>query len=233
MPAMIDAFSLTRRGFILTAAGLASGCATARELIGPPPTNARKQAARELAASELEDWLIGFQPDEPFDIPLIDLTKLSRRFRRTEEAHEGREPPGTIIIDLDTKHARLVLRNGSAIRYGVAVGEDGKGWTGPAAVGRKAIWPSWTPTARMRVEDPSLPAFMPGGVTNPMGARALYVTQRGHETLYRLHGTDEPWTIGEEDSNGCIRFLNEDILDLYGRVPTGAPIIVRRNGQPV
>ena len=230
---MTDASSLTRRGFLLGVAGLVSGCTAHRELIGPPATNARKQAARDLAEYELDDWLIGFQPDDPFDIPLIDLDKLPRRFRRTVVVHEGREPPGTILIDLDTKHARLVLKNGSAIRYGVAVGEDGKGWTGPAAVGRKAVWPSWTPTPRMRNQDPSLPAFMPGGVINPMGARALYVTQRGHETLYRLHGTDEPWTIGEEDSNGCIRFLNEDIVDLYGRVPSGAPIIVRRNGQPV
>ena len=230
---MTDAFSLTRRGFILAAAGLVAGCATSRELSGPPATNARKQAERDLAEYELGDWLIGFKPDEPYDIPLIDLTKLPRRSHRTMEVYEGREPPGTVIIDLETKHARLVLENGSAIRYGVAVGEDGKGWTGPAAVGRKAIWPGWTPTARMRNEDPTLPAFMPGGVANPMGARALYVTQRGQETLYRLHGTDEPWTIGEEDSNGCIRFLNEDILDLYGRVQTGAAIVVRRNGKLV
>lgn len=230
---MTDRSSLTRRGFILAAAGFVSGCTTTQELIGPPATSARKQAARDLAEYELDDWLIGFQPDEPYDIPLIDLAMLPRRFRRTVEIHEGPERAGTILIDLDTKQARLVLKDRTAIRYGIAVGEDGKGWTGPAAVGRKAVWPSWTPTPRMRNADPTLPAFMPGGVTNPMGARALYVTQRGQETLYRLHGTDEPWTIGKEDSNGCIRFLNEDIVDLYARVPTGAPIVVRRNGQPV
>ncbi len=211
-----------------------SGCAAApRELIGPPPRNERKRKARELAEEELEDWLIGFMPDEPYDVPLIDLHKLPHRFRRVTVTYEGPERPGTIVVDLDARHAFLVMKGGQAHRYGVGVGEEGRAWSGPAIVGTKARWPSWTPTARMLAEDPTLPPTMPGGVLNPLGARALYVVQNGRDTLYRLHGTDEPWTIGEEDSSGCIRFLNEDIVHLFDRAPVGTPIVLKRGSTIV
>lgn len=231
---MSDELRPARRAFLLLAATMLSACAgVPQELTGPPPKNERKRRARELAEEELDDWLIGFMPDEPYDVPLVDLSKLSHRHRRTEVDYDGPERPGTIVVDLDARHAFLVMKGGRAHRYGVGVGEEGRSWSGPAVVGSKARWPSWTPTPRMLAEDPTLPARMPGGVLNPLGARALYVVQNGRDTLFRLHGTDEPWTIGEEDSSGCIRFLNEDIVHLFDRAPVGTPIVLKRGNRIV
>jgi lipoprotein-anchoring transpeptidase ErfK/SrfK len=130
--------------------------------------------------------------------------------------------PGTVIIDTDRKFLYLVQENGTAIRYGVGVGRAGFEWTGTERITRKAEWPGWTPPAEMRRREPNLPAFMPGGPDNPLGARALYLGN----TLYRLHGTSNPATIGRNISSGCIRLRNQDIVDLYERVPVGATVIV-------
>ncbi len=135
---------------------------------------------------------------------------------RTEHA------PGTIIIDTNRKFLYLVQENGRAIRYGVGVGRPGFGWTGTHRITRKAEWPDWRPPAEMRERQPYLPAFVPGGVNNPLGARALYLGN----TLYRIHGTTENSTIGQAVSSGCIRMRNEDVSDLYERVPVGATVIV-------
>lgn len=116
---------------------------------------------------------------------------------------------------------------GKAKRYGVAVGESGRAWSGRATVGRKAVWPTWYPTDEMRASAPTLPRSIQAGNQNPLGARALYLYQSGKDTLYRIHGTSEPWTVGTEASSGCIRMLNEDVIDLYDRVVVGAPVVVR------
>ena len=118
----------------------------------------------------------------------------------------------------------FVLPDGEAIRYGIGVGRDGFRWAGQHAITRKAEWPGWTPPAEMRKRVPDLPAYMPGGPDNPLGARALYIGS----TLYRLHGTSEPWTIGQAVSSGCIRLTNEDIIDLYDRVKVGALVVVHQ-----
>ena len=114
------------------------------------------------------------------------------------------------------------------MRYGIGVGRNGFSWRGAARVGRKGVWPNWSPTDNMRRITPGLPAFMEGGIGNPLGARALYLYDGNRDTLFRIHGTNEPWSIGEAVSSGCVRLLNEDIVDLYERVPTGARVVVRR-----
>ncbi len=139
------------------------------------------------------------------------------------------EPAGTIVISTGEFFLYLVLENGMALRYGVGVGRDGFAWTGLAEVGRKRKWPVWTPPPSMIRREPKLARWrksMPGGLENPLGARALYLYRDGRDTLFRIHGTNEPWTIGTAASSGCIRLTNSDVTDLYGRVPLGARVIV-------
>lgn len=143
-------------------------------------------------------------------------------FRRTEVDFDS-AAPGSIVIDTHNKFLYYVKSKGRAIRYGVGVGRPGFEWSGVKAVSRKAPWPDWTPPAEMLARRPDLPHFMPGGPANPLGARALYLGS----SLYRIHGTNEPYTIGQNVSSGCIRMMNEDIVDLYDRVSVGAKVIVR------
>lgn len=138
-------------------------------------------------------------------------------------AYETDLKPGTIIVETSERRLYFVLPDGQAIRYGIGVGRDGFRWSGRHRVSRKAEWPGWTPPAAMRKRVPDLPAYMPGGPTNPLGARAIYIGS----TLYRLHGTSEPWTIGQAVSSGCIRLTNEDVIDLYDRVKIGDVVVVR------
>jgi lipoprotein-anchoring transpeptidase ErfK/SrfK len=132
--------------------------------------------------------------------------------------------PGTIIVRQREKRLYYVLGNGQAIRYAVAVGREGARWAGVSTVSNKREWPSWTPPEEILRRQPNLPRFMEGGPQNPMGARALYLG----DTLYRIHGTNEPWMIGEEVSSGCIRMTNDDVIDLYNRTRIGATVIVQR-----
>ncbi|WP_417579963.1 L,D-transpeptidase [Pelagibacterium sp.] len=132
------------------------------------------------------------------------------------------EAPGTVIVDTRQHYLFLVMPNGKAMRYGIGVARTGFEWSGTHRVSAKREWPSWTPPAEMHARQPGLPQFMPGGPNNPMGARALYLGS----TLYRIHGTNEPWSIGRSVSSGCIRMTNEDVIDLYGRVPVGAKVVV-------
>jgi lipoprotein-anchoring transpeptidase ErfK/SrfK len=130
--------------------------------------------------------------------------------------------PGTIVIETDERRLYLVLEGGKAMKYGVGVGRDGFTWSGTHRITRKAEWPGWTPPPQMRKRVPDLPAYMEGGPNNPLGARALYIGS----TLYRVHGTSEPWSIGQAVSSGCIRLTNDDVTDLYDRVQVGALIVV-------
>jgi lipoprotein-anchoring transpeptidase ErfK/SrfK len=130
---------------------------------------------------------------------------------------------GTIVVETGERRLYLVLPDGKALKYGIGVGRDGFTWSGTHKITRKAEWPGWTPPAAMRKRVPDLPAYMEGGPDNPLGARALYIGS----TLYRLHGTSEPWSIGQAVSSGCIRLTNDDIIDLYDRVNVGATVVVR------
>ncbi|WP_262298121.1 L,D-transpeptidase [Microvirga sesbaniae] len=174
--------------------------------------------------------MYGPQPEEKFPLPATDISSVDPQFLRREVAYDTPERPGTIVVDTAKRHLYLVRENGRAIRYGIGVGADGMKWAGRAQVGRKATWPRWTPTAAMIRRDPERNRpwanGMPPGPNNPLGPRALYLFQDGRDTLYRIHGTTEPDTIGAAVSSGCIRMLNQDILDLYGRVPVGAPVVV-------
>ncbi len=136
--------------------------------------------------------------------------------------YETTQKPGTIVIETGERRLYLVLEDGKAMKYGIGVGRDGFTWSGTHRITRKAEWPGWTPPPAMRKRVPDLPAYMPGGPNNPLGARALYIGS----TLYRVHGTSEPWSIGQAVSSGCIRLTNEDVTDLYDRVQVGAKIVV-------
>ncbi len=132
-------------------------------------------------------------------------------------------PVGSIVVETGERRLYLVLEGGKAMRYGVGVGREGFTWAGSNRITRMAEWPGWTPPPAMRRRVPGLPAHMPGGIDNPLGARALYIGS----TLYRIHGSNEPWTIGQAVSSGCIRMTNDDVVDLYNRVRVGARVVVR------
>jgi lipoprotein-anchoring transpeptidase ErfK/SrfK len=171
-------------------------------------------------------------PDEKHPVDAVDLTQIDERFLRREVNFPTPEPAGTVIVDPNARYAYLVLGGGKAIRYGVGVGKtEAFNFNGVATIGRKAEWPHWTPTAKMVAREPErygpVAAGMQGGEDNPLGARALYLYRNGSDTFYRLHGTTEPYSIGTMVSSGCIRFLNQDIIDLYNRVPVGSRVIVR------
>jgi lipoprotein-anchoring transpeptidase ErfK/SrfK len=144
------------------------------------------------------------------------------RFKRQVVDYPTREAPGTIIIDTPNTYLYLVLGNGRALRYGIGVGRQGFAWAGVQTISKKAEWPDWTPPPEMLARQPYLPRFMAGGPGNPLGARAMYLGG----TEYRIHGTNAPDTIGTRVSSGCIRLVNEDVMDLYSRVNVGAKVIV-------
>lgn len=178
------------------------------------------------ALSARSDWYIGKIPDRPFNIYLVDKKRIPLPFHRQSVAYSGTEAIGTVLINKQERFLYYVDGPGTAIRFGIAVGRDGRRWSGEAIIGRRAKWPGWTPTANMRRRDPSLPAHVPGGHRNPLGARALYLYRNGRDTLYRIHGTNEPWSIGKSASSGCIRMLNEHVFELFGTVRDGARVIV-------
>jgi lipoprotein-anchoring transpeptidase ErfK/SrfK len=169
-------------------------------------------------------------PDERFPIPEVDFADIDTNFLRSVVRFPTLEPPGTIIISTAGHTLHLVLQDGMAVRYGVGVGKEGLEWSGRAEVGRKAEWPRWTPTKDMVMRDPARNAKWSGGMepglANPLGARALYLHRDGKDTLYRIHGTNDPSSIGLSVSSGCIRMLNQDVIDLYNRVPVGSRVIV-------
>ena len=144
------------------------------------------------------------------------------QFKRQIVGYNGSEAPGTIIIDTGSTFLYLVQPGGRAIRYGIGVGRDGFRWSGVQTITKKAEWPDWTPPAEMIARQPYLPRFMAGGPTNPLGARAMYLGN----TIYRIHGTNAPSTIGQRVSSGCIRLTNEDVTDLFSRVHVGTKVVV-------
>lgn len=171
--------------------------------------------------------------DDPYKLPRFNPAQLPVQFRRTIVRYEGREFQGTIIVDTDARHLFLVLANQQAIRYGVGVGRDGFRWAGVADVMRKVMWPRWNPPPEMVERDENARKWkdgMPGGPDNPLGARALYLFKGNVDTLFRIHGTNKPNSIGTKASSGCIRMLNDDVIDLYRRVPIGSRVLVTAQG---
>jgi lipoprotein-anchoring transpeptidase ErfK/SrfK len=156
---------------------------------------------------------------------------ISEEYQRQIVQYHRKEAPGTILIDTDNKLLYYVLPAGKAIRYGVTVGEDAQAWSGVAKVGRKEEWPSWTPTPGEKQRLGKLPDMVPGGAGNPMGARAMYLFAGPRDTLYRIHGTNQPEYIGSAISSGCIRMTNEDVIDLYTRVKMGTTVVVLAPSQ--
>lgn len=201
--------SLTRRGLLLSLSGLLAGCAASG------PNHAANYAAR---------------PAEQFPLPAMPLERIKPELRRREVAYETRYEAGTIVIDTPARRLYYVLGDGRAMRYGIGVGREGYALSGSAYIGRKAEWPSWTPTANMIRRDPQrnlrYAGGVPGGLHNPLGARAVYLYRNGHDTMFRIHGTNQPQTIGQAASSGCIRMLNHDVIDLYERAEVGGRVIV-------
>ncbi|MFC0283035.1 L,D-transpeptidase [Camelimonas abortus] len=241
---------LTRRLFLLASSAVAlSACQTRRpprledELVRlrgaaaapaappPPPPPAAPADPRP------EDYAAMYGPveNEPFPIPGVPPGTVNPAFLRRAVPYAGPEEPGTIVVDPARRYLYLVQPGGRAIRYGVGVGREGFGWSGVATVNSKQAWPDWYPPKEMIARQPELQRVVtslpggkgvPGGLRNPLGARALYLWQNGRDTLFRIHGTNEPHTIGARVSSGCIRMINQDVIDLYDRTPVGAKVVV-------
>ncbi|NJM29036.1 MAG: L,D-transpeptidase [Rhizobiales bacterium] len=169
--------------------------------------------------------------ESPIDYPIQEISagKIPARFRRQLVTYDGGEWPGTIIVDPQNRFLYHIREGGKAVRYGVGVGRDGFEWNGDAIIGLKRRWPRWLPPLEMVERDEKAAEWvngMPGGPENPLGARALYLYSNGEDTLYRIHGTNDPKSIGKALSSGCIRMLNQDIADLYLKVPKGSRVVV-------
>lgn len=181
--------------------------------------------------------MYGALPEERFPMPAMDISRVDSKYFRQQVAYPTTEAPGTIVVDTTNRFLYLVQENGMAMRYGIGVGKAGLEFEGSARIGRKAEWPRWTPTPSMIKREPDRNAKWAGGMepglTNPLGPRALYLYQGGNDTLFRIHGTSEPWSIGKAVSSGCIRLFNQDIIDLYGRVPTGSRVVVQQQQAPI
>ncbi|MGX7707108.1 L,D-transpeptidase family protein [Methylobacterium sp. Gmos1] len=189
----------------------------------PPPVYAQPQASQAYAPDPFET-----PRGRPAPVALPEAREegigraMDPRFQRQEVAYDGGQRPGTVVIDTPSRFLYLVQPGGRALRYGIGVGRPGFTWSGMKTVSAKREWPDWTPPPEMLRRRPDLPRHMAGGPANPLGARALYLGS----SLYRIHGTNEPHTIGQSVSSGCIRMMNEDVTDLYERVPVGARVQV-------
>jgi lipoprotein-anchoring transpeptidase ErfK/SrfK len=165
--------------------------------------------------------------DEPGRVSTEEVTITEGPFARQAVLFRSSEPPGTVVIHTSERFLYVVMGNNRALRYGIGVGREGFQWSGLVKVTRKGEWPDWTPPPEMIQRQPYLPRFMAGGPGNPMGARALYLGS----TIYRIHGTNQPETIGQSISSGCFRLANGDVIDLYERVPVGTKVIIRHGAS--
>lgn len=225
---------LTRRSFLVGAAALGlAGCQS-----NPPPAPTAELAPANPHGSDFA-MMYGPVPNEPFPIPAVDPYHLDPAFMRKLVAYPTSELPGTIVIDPYAHYLYSVREGGMAMRYGVGVGRDGFEWSGDATIEAKREWPDWYPPKEMIARQPELEPTLTdlqggrgvaGGPKNPLGARALYLYQGKKDTLYRIHGTFEPWTIGKSVSSGCIRMVNQDVIDLYSRTPLGTRVVVLGQG---
>jgi lipoprotein-anchoring transpeptidase ErfK/SrfK len=209
---------LSRRGVLLLLPVALGACATGR-----------RETASPSAASPFAPRY-GALEDGGYRVPGVPLEEMKERNRRALVDDPTGQAPGTLVVDPANRFLYLVQENGKALRYGVGVGREGLEFSGTAEVAHKRAWPRWTPTQNMIAREPEKyrqwAGGMAGGETNPLGARALYLFKDGKDTLYRIHGTNEPWSIGEAVSSGCIRMMNQDVIDLYQRIPDGTKVVV-------
>ena len=222
---------LNRRLFLktagLTALSTLAGCATTGAKVAVKPEEA--EAAPELAGYEA---MYAARPDEQFPLPAIPYKRVKQIYLRQWVDNPTGERPGTLVVDVGNHFLYLTYANGKAMRYGVGLGRAGFEWSGTGVIQYKRQWPRWTPPDEMIKRQPELARYsaanggMDPGLQNPLGARALYIFQNGEDTLYRIHGSPEWWTIGKSVSSGCVRMLNQDIIDLYDRVPGKTRIVV-------
>ncbi|MBP0617881.1 L,D-transpeptidase [Jiella mangrovi] len=190
--------------------------------------------AGSIAAVDKLDYAA--RVDDGFSLPAIPTDKIDPQFLRQRVSYpEGANyEPGTVVVDTPHRFLYVIEGSGMAMRYGIGVGRQGFSWAGDAEVHDKQHWPKWFPPKEMIDRKPELEPYREGmdpGLTNPLGARALYLWQNGKDTLFRLHGTPEWWTIGTAASSGCIRLMNQDIIDLYNRVPLGAKVVVLQGNE--
>ena len=168
-------------------------------------------------------------------LPAIDVSEINPAMLRQPVEYRTKEPAGTVIVDTAARHLYLVEGNGRAMRYGIGVGKAGLAFAGSATIKRKAEWPHWSPTENMMNREPAryrhMAAGLDGGIDNPLGPRALYLYQGDRDTMFRIHGTTEPQTIGHAVSSGCVRLMNQDVIDLYSRVRNGARVVVIQGGR--
>ena len=227
--------SMNRRGFLnLAAVGAATAALSACTSYGSQYSFTQAQVAPEPIEPELGSYAAMYGPvsDGGYEIPGVPIEKVPRQFLRQVVADPTGERPGTIVVDTSQHFLYLVRENGQAIRYGVGLGRAGFEWSGRAVIQWKRAWPTWTPPDEMIARQPELEKYsarnggMAPGLQNPLGARALYIFKDGQDTLYRLHGSPEWWSIGKSVSSGCVRLINQDIIDLYNRVPNKTPILV-------
>ncbi len=230
---------LSRRTFLIggcttLAAGQLAGCVSSNAPMGGAPLAAAAYPPPQ-DFGQVSDLAYGPVTSERFPIPAIKPDTVDRAFLRSTVAYAGREPPGTIVVDPAAHYLYEVLPGNRATRYGIGVGKAGFAWSGTAEIRDKQEWPDWYPPKEMIARRPDLkPELttlqgglgMPGGPRNPLGARAMYLWQGNKDTLYRIHGTVEPETIGRSVSSGCIRMLNQDVMDLYDRTPVGTKVVV-------
>ena len=231
----------TRRAFFSGLSSIAlGGMATRRAFaLEAPMAKAAPRIQPQAPVERIAYWdaaqHYGPVAGEPFPVPGVNLRQIDPAFLIKPVAYEGAEEPGTIVINPDTRFLYLVQDGGRAIRYGVGVGRQGFGWSGTATIKSKQEWPDWYPPAEMIARQPELRdkmaalqsgLGMPGGPGNPLGARAMYLWQGNKDTLFRVHGTVEPWTIGKRVSSGCIRMINQDAIDFYNRTTVKAKVIV-------
>jgi len=226
--------SVTRRSFLLGSAGLATtvlaGCTTARERVEVRP--------EPVVDNSIYAAMYGPKDDEQFPLPAIPYQKIDPRFYRQMVPNPTGERPGVIVVDTANHFLYLTYENGQAMRYGVGLGRAGFEWAGRGVIQYKREWPRWTPPDEMIARQPELEPYssrnggMEPGLKNPLGARALYIFRDKQDTLYRIHGSPEWWTIGKSVSSGCVRMINQDVVDLYNRVQSGTPIVVLGAAAP-
>lgn len=224
---------MDRRLFLLAIPGLLAACTTTQTgthtwvNTGPSRSNLKSR----YTVSPHYRRMYSAVTTEPYPVPAVDLSRIDPKYLRHEVNYTTPYAPGTLVVDPARFFCYFILPEGKAIRYGVGVARNqSTNFRGQGSIGRKAEWPYWTPTRNMMRTQPKRYGHLGGGlkpgVTNPLGARALYLYRNGRDTLFRLHGTIEPWSIGTNVSSGCIRFLNQDIIDLYERVKPGARVVV-------
>jgi lipoprotein-anchoring transpeptidase ErfK/SrfK len=225
---------MTRRLFLsaggaLAASSTLTACTTARSAIPYAPEPAPPPAFESLPEYAT---MYGPMTDDGFNLPPIPYQKMDPQFLRQIVSDPTGARPGTVVVDTSSHHLYVVLEGGRALRYGVGLGRAGFEWSGDAVIQWKQHWPRWTPPDEMVARDPKLEQYsaanggMPGGLMNPLGARAHYLFHNDVDTLYRIHGSPEWNSIGKSVSSGCVRLINQDVIDLYNRVPNKTPVIV-------